>query len=388
MAGSHEWPEGWSRGGSPGSDPTRRPGADTERTQVLRPPDRTTTAAGTRAAYRSNAAPETEKPRRGDHPPPPFARPRRRRAGARTWVGRAALVLLLVVALILGVLVYFVHRIERVDALRDYDGRPAAGSGTNWLIVGSDSREGLSDEQVKDLHLGKVGGQRTDTIILLHKPASGAPTLVSLPRDSYVPIPGHGRNKLNAAYAIGGAALLAQTVETVTGLRVDHYAEVGFGGFVGMTDAVGGVELCPKRHIRDRKSGLNVDKGCQDMDGPTALAYVRARYFDPQGDLGRVKRQQEFLGAVFDEAVSPATLLNPFRLLSLGNAATTALTIDERDGTISLVRFALTMRAVAGGDGKRITVPVADINYPTPVGSAVKWDRQQALALFHSLRDN
>ena len=99
---------------------------------------------------------------------------------------------------------------------------------------------------------------------------------MSLPRDSYVPIPGHGRDKLNAAYAIGGPALLAQTVETVTGLRLDHYAEVGFGGFVGMTDAVGGVELCPKRHIRDRKSGLNVPKGCQQMDGPDG-AGLRAR---------------------------------------------------------------------------------------------------------------
>jgi LCP family protein required for cell wall assembly len=386
VAGSHEWPEGWSRGGSAGEG-TRRPAADADRTQVLRPPDRTGTSVAAGTAYRSNAATETEKPRRGDHPPPPFARPKRRDGGGR-WVRRVLLALLLVVALVVGMLVYFVSRIDKVDALRDYDGRPAAGSGTNWLVVGSDSREGLSDEQVKDLHLGKVGGQRTDTIILLHKPASGAPTLVSLPRDSYVPIPGHGRNKLNAAYAIGGPALLARTVETVTGLRIDHYAAVGFGGFVGMTDAVGGVELCPRQHIRDRKSGLDVDKGCQEMDGATALAYVRARYFDPQGDLGRVKRQQEFLGAVFDEAVSPATLLNPFRVLSLGNAATTALTIDEDDGLVSLLRFAFTMRAVAGGDGKRITVPVADINYQTPAGSSVKWDRQEALALFRSLREN
>ena len=129
----------------------------------------------------------------------------------------------------------------RSTRCRTTPGGPAAGPGTNWLVVGSDSREGLSDQQVKDLHLGKVAGRRTDTIILLHKPASGPPTLVSLPRDSYVPIPGHGRNKLNAAYAFGGAPLLARTVETVTGLRIDHYAEVGFGGFVGMTDAVGGV---------------------------------------------------------------------------------------------------------------------------------------------------
>ena len=366
MAGSHQWPEGWSRGSG---DP--RP-ADSERTQVIpRAP-----------------APETA-PRRGEHPPPDFrtASSTRQVGGRGRIIRRVLLVLLVVVALLLGLLLYFYSRIDKVDALQDYAGRPAQGAGTNWLVVGSDSREGLTDAQVKTLHLGRVAGRRTDTIILLHKPDSGAPTLVSLPRDSYVPIPGHGRNKLNAAYAFGGAPLLVRTVETVTGLRIDHYAEVGFGGFVGMTDAVGGVQLCPKRNINDHKSGLHVKKGCQEMDGATALAYVRARYFDPQGDLGRVKRQQEFLGAVFDEAVSPATLLNPFRLVSLGNAATTALTIDQGDGPWSLVQFALTMRSVAGGGGHRITVPVSSINYSTPAGSAVKWDTARAIALFHHLRD-
>ena len=343
-----------------------------------------------RPASPSSAYPETEKPRRGSPPPPDFATSRSSRGGgAGRWTKRVLIALLLVLALLVVALMYFYSRIEKVDALKDYEGRPAAASGTNWLIVGSDSREGLSDQEVKDLHLGKIEGRRTDTIILLHKPESGAPTLVSLPRDSYVPIPGHGRDKLNAAYALGGAPLLAQTVETVTGLHLDHYAEIGFGGFVGMTDAVGGVELCPKRKIKDRKSGLDVAKGCQEMDGATALAYVRARYFDPTGDLGRVERQQEFLGAVFDEAASPATLLNPFRILSLGNAATTALTIDEGDGPVSLVQFALTMRAVAGGKGNRITVPVADPNYRTPSGaSAVRWDRDQALELFRSLAAN
>ena len=289
--------------------------------------------------------------------------------------------------LLLGTGLYLFGRIDTVPALADYAGRPAAAAGTNWLVVGSDSREGLSDTDIKKLHLGKVGGRRTDTIILLHKPSSGSPTLVSLPRDSYVPVPGHGRNKLNAAYSIGGPALLVRTVESATGLRIDHYTEVGFGGFVGMTDAVGGVTLCPKRRIKDAKSGLNVAKGCQSMDGATALAYVRARYFDPKGDLGRVLRQQEFLGAVFDEATGSATLLNPFRLLSLGNAATTALTIDDNDGPVSLAQFALTMRAVAGGGGTRLTVPVADSDYRTAAGSTVRWDRTRALELFRSLKE-
>ena len=183
-----------------------------------------------------------------------------------------------------------------------------------------------------------------------------------------------------------GAPLLVRTVETVTGIRIDHYSEIGFGGFVGMTDAVGGVKLCPSRHIRDKKAGLNVKKGCQEMNGATALGYVRARYFDPKGDLGRVQRQQEFLGAVFAKASSPTTLVNPFRLIPLGNAATTALTVDKRDGPIDLLRFALAMRAVAGGKGIQTTVPVADPDYRTSVGSTVRWDRDKALELFRSLR--
>jgi LCP family protein required for cell wall assembly len=295
-------------------------------------------------------------------------------------------VLLLIAALFVGLVFYFYSRIGKVNALQDYAGRPAATPGQDWLLVGSDSRAGLSNKETKKLHVGHAAGQRTDTIILLHKPSSGPSTLVSLPRDSYVPIPGHGHNKLNAAYAFGGAPLLVRTVETVTGIRIDHYAEIGFGGFVGMTNAVGGVKLCPTRNINDKKAGLHVKKGCQTMDGATALGYVRARYFDPKGDLGRVQRQQEFLSAVFAKAVSPTTLLNPFRLIPLGNAGTTALKVDKRDGPIDLVRFALAMRAVAGGKGIQTTVPVANPDYRTAVGSTVRWDRPKALELFRSLR--
>lgn len=299
---------------------------------------------------------------------------------------RTLLAVLLVLALLAGLVMYFFAKVDKVDALRDYPDRPAATPGQDWLLVGSDSREGLSAEERKRLHSGDAQGRRTDTIILLHVPSGGKPTMVSLPRDSYVPIPGHGRNKLNAAFAFGGPPLLVQTVERVTGIRIDHYAEIGFGGFVGMVDAVGGVELCPKRDIKDKKAGLNVKKGCQEMDGPTALGYVRARYFDPKGDLGRVERQQEFLGAIFKETATPSTLLNPFRLVSLGNAGTTALAVDEQDGPIDLLRFTLAMRAVAGGKGVKTTVPVADPNYSTPAGAAVRWDRQEALRLFESLR--
>ena len=135
--------------------------------------------------------------------------------------------------------------LHRIPALADYPERPATGKGTTWLLVGSDSRQGLTPDQQAELATGgDIGNGRTDTILLVHVPAIGssAPTtMVSIPRDSYVPIPGYGKDKINAAFAEGGAPLLARTVEQATGIRLDHYAEVGFDGFAVLVDAVGGV---------------------------------------------------------------------------------------------------------------------------------------------------
>jgi LCP family protein required for cell wall assembly len=369
-----DWPDGWDRGGAPADRPVAAaaPSAADEPTQVLRRP--------LPGSDRFDPKPAGPGRRRPDAAPPPRGR------NVGRWIRRALLAVLVIVVLLVGLIFYFYSRVEKVNALQDYAGRPAATPGQDWLLVGSDSREGLSRKQIRKLHVGHAAGQRTDTIILLHKPSSGPSTLISLPRDSYVPIPGHGLNKLNAAYAFGGAPLLVRTVEAATGIRIDHFAEIGFGGFVGMTDAVGGVRLCPTRNINDKLSGLHVKKGCQQMNGTTALAYVRARYFDPKGDLGRVQRQQQFLGAVFAKASSLSTLLNPFRVIKLGNAGTTALSVDKRDGPIDLLRFALAMRSVAGGKGIQTTVPIANPDYRTAVGSTVRWDRPKALALFRSLR--
>src|SRR4051794_26761481 len=199
--------------------------------------------------------------RRGQAPPPRFpARPsgtpskppRRRRGGPR--VGRILLVLLVIVLIGTGVLyVVFDGKLQRTEALPDYEGRPGGGRGANWLIVGSDSREGLSESERQRLGTGFTAGRRTDTVMILHIPRPGGPTtLVSLPRDSYVPIPGRGRNKLNAAFSFGGPKLLARTVEQATGLRMDHYMEIGFGGFAGLVDAVGGVTMCIDKPVKDK----------------------------------------------------------------------------------------------------------------------------------------
>lgn len=311
---------------------------------------------------------------------------KKRRFGVGRFIG---LLVLLFVLMLICVPLFAWGKITKVDAMPSGD-RPADTPGTTYLLVGSDSREGLSAEDKKKLGTGSTGGRRTDTIMLMHAPASGGPTaLISLPRDSYVPIPGHKKNKINAAFSIGGPKLLTQTVEGVTGLRVDAYVEIGFGGFVDIIDGVGGINLCLPKAIKDAKAHINLPAGCQDLDGPKALGYVRARYFDPKGDLGRVERQRQMIGAVADKAVSPATFINPLRYYNTLTAGAGALTIDESTGPIDLFWFARGMKAVAGGkDGITLTVPIADPNFSTPSGSAVKWDTKKALALFNSIKED
>lgn len=295
------------------------------------------------------------------------------------------LIVLLVVLLVLAVGGYFVinSRMKRIDALGDYEGRPADTAGTNWLLVGSDSRAGLTKAQRRKFATGQAVGRRTDTMMLLHIPDSGGrPTLVSLPRDSYVPIDGHGRGKLNAAYAFqdGGPKLLAKTVEKVTGLRIDHYMEIGFGGFVGIVDAIGGVEIDVKQDIKDRKAGINLKKGKQVLDGGTALGYVRTRATGAIPDFERTQRQRQFFSAVVKKAASPGVLINPFRSVPLALSATDSVAVGEESGALNLLSLGLAM----GDNPVTTVVPVGSL--PTINGEAVvQWDRAKALRMFEAL---
>ena len=198
--------------------------------------------------------------------------------------------------------------------------------------------------------------------MILHVPTGGGPTvLVSVPRDSYVPIPGHGRNKINAAYSIGGPQLLVRTVESVTALHVDDYVETGLGGYANLVDAIGGVRICAKRAMNDPNAHLNLPAGCQQMDGATALGYARARNSDPRGDLGRVERQREVLAAIAGKTLSPAVLAVPWRSIPAARAGGGALTVDDGTSPIAIARFVLAMRAVSGGN-LSLTVPIGDPN--------------------------
>ena len=324
-------------------------------------------------------------------PPPVSRRPPLRRPAPRRRPGRIVAAIVGVLALmVIGSAGYVDRAMQRTDALADYPGRIAGTAGTNWLIVGSDSRAGLTPDQEARLTTGDeaaAGGGRTDTIMLMHIPAltgNGQLTLVSLPRDSSVPLAGHGRVKLNTTFALGGPTLLVQMVENVTGVHVDHYAEIGFGGFAGLVDDVGGVQMCPTEPISDPLAGLNIPAGCQVLDGPQALGYVRTRH-TPRGDLDRVVHQREFLGALIARASSPAVLLNPFHLVPLAVDAPKTITVDNGDHVWNLARLGWALRSLSRGNAVTETVPIAGFGPVTDGSSGVLWDREAAGRLFSGL---
>ncbi|MDT7770700.1 MAG: hypothetical protein QOI30_3717 [Mycobacterium sp.] len=290
---------------------------------------------------------------------------------------------LLICAGILGGGLWLESAMHRQAVLADYPGRPASGHGTTWLLVGSDSRQGLTAEQQQALATGgDTGNGRTDTILVVHVPAfgSGTPTtMVSIPRDSYVPIPGYGRDKINAAFAMGGAPLLAQTVEQATGLRLDHYIEIGFSGFATVVDGLGGVTICPTAPVDDPLAGVNLPARCQKLDGRGALGYVRSRA-TPRADLDRMVDQRRFMSALLHRAASPAVWLNPWRWYSVPHAVLDALTIDHGDHVWDLARLGWALH----GSVTTLTVPIGELT-GSDSGSVVVWDHEKAAALFDAL---
>uniref|UniRef100_UPI00259B7B78 LCP family protein n=1 Tax=uncultured Corynebacterium sp. TaxID=159447 RepID=UPI00259B7B78 len=308
--------------------------------------------------------------------PVQVSRPKGRRQAKLPGCGA---VLLLVIALLLASVLFADARLNRIDAMPEQ--QIPGTSGTNWLLVGSDSRTGLSEQDVERLGTGgDLGTVRTDTIMLMHLPMRGKPTLVSIPRDSYVAVPGYGYDKINAAFAIGGPELLVETVEQNTGLHVDRYAEIGMGGLAGVVDAAGGVEICVAEPIDDPLANINLQPGCQTMDGATALGYVRTRA-TAQGDLDRVARQREFMTTLVDRVLSPGVLLNPFRMARLLWVSPALLTVDSGDHVWNLARIVLALR----GGLETETVPIGGFT-DTEVGNVVLWDDAEAEALFARLR--
>ena len=294
--------------------------------------------------------------------------------------------------------------IPRVDAFAGLENRPKKeSSAVNYLIVGSDTREGLSREEIKRLKVGGTdvaAGKRSDTMLLIHiSKKRDKAAIISIPRDSYALIPEHNNSrgklipaaysKINSAYNWGGAPLLIKTLENMSDLRIDHYVELNFVGFVRMVDALGGVEICTKKDIDDPKSHLTLPAGTHVLDGIDSLKFVRTRVFDGLGDLGRMKRQQEFAGAMLRKATSAGVLLNPVKMVDFINSALDSVVTDEGLSQGDLLTLGKQLRNLSASNVRTLTIPLQYYNYnKNGVSAAVLWDPVLAPELFERIKND
>ncbi len=327
--------------------------------------------------------------------------PRRPRTGhARRWRALGWISVIMTVVVVSTSLVAYAEwrhlwgniQKENVDGLL---GRrpPKFNSALNILLIGSDSRAGSN---AKFGH--GIQGARSDTMILVHiSPRRNGATLISFPRDSMVSTlgckpdgMGHSGQQaspqleaLNATFNIGGAPCTWKTLETLTGIRIDHFIEIDFSGFQSMVNAVGGVRVCLPEAVKDPASGLNLSAGVHEVDGAQALAFVRERHIGLGSDLQRIQRQQYFMAAIAQQVTASNMLSSAGRLLSLANAATHSLTTDSGLEMATLIKIAESMRSLRASSVKMIQVPtVQDPNN----ADKVDWQQPQADVLFNSIK--
>lgn len=289
-----------------------------------------------------------------------------------------------------------ISNIERIGGLGLGGGRDGA---VDILLVGVDSRTDahgnpLSNNERALLHAGDEVGTNTDTIVLVRVPNDGASaTAISIPRDSYVDIPGLGKGKINSAYGStkeaqrqklinqgvsaadadkqstqAGRQALIKTVANLTGITVDHYAEVSLLGFVLLTDAVGGVDVCLNNSVDEWMSGADFRAGRQKLNGPQALSFVRQRHDLPRGDLDRIVRQQVFMAQLVGQVLTAKTLSNPGRLQHLSDAVGRTVVLDD---DWDVLAFLQQLKDLSGGEVSFETIPVADLNDTTSEGESV-----------------
>jgi len=294
--------------------------------------------------------------------------------------------------------------INKIDVFNGIDKRPEKKStAMNYLLVGSDTREGLSKAELKALRVGSVAtaaGKRSDTMLLVHiSKARDKAILISIPRDTFALIPEHKsksgkiipavHSKINSSFNWGGAPLLIQTIEEMTELKIDHYVEINFAGFARIVDSIGGVEVCTKKNINDPKSHLILEAGVHTLNGIESLKYVRTREFDGMGDLGRMQRQQAFMSAVLRKATSAGVLLNPVTMASFINSALSAVTTDSELKNSDLIALAKQMKSLSTSSVRTLTVPLSNLSYNSNgVTSAVLWDPVLAPQLWTRLRED
>ncbi|MEV7425010.1 MULTISPECIES: LCP family protein [unclassified Streptomyces] len=293
--------------------------------------------------------------------------------------------------------------IGRVDPFKDMKNRPNAGRGLNLLLVGTDGRDKITEEERQKYRLGGAPCHCTDTVMLVHLSEDGRrASVVSLPRDSYTELPEHtdattGKRhaphpvKLNAAYAEGGPRLTVGTVERMTGVKISHYLEVDFTAFMKTVDALGGVDICTPRPLKDSYTGLDLAPGTHRMNGGEALQYVRSRHIDGAADLGRMQRQQRFLAALIHRATSSGVLLNPVRFKEVTSTMLDSVRADAGFGARQLLDLNEAMRGFSPASSEFTSVPLAGDGSGVTVkgiGSTVKWDPVKSKQLFRAVRDD
>lgn len=302
------------------------------------------------------AAPTPTAPPRT--PSAPAAKPRRRKR--RRPILKTLCLLLVLILAWGGFLMWDANtNMGRVSALSGAADTP----GTTYLLAGSDSR---ADGAVQD---GFNESERADSIMLVNVAPNGQKVALSIPRDTYAEIPGVGWDKINASYAYGGPELLVETVEKLTGLTVDHFVQIGMGAVPDMVDAVGGVELCYDNDADDQYSGLKWTAGCHTVDGTTALQFSRMRYQDPEGDIGRTKRQRQVISKVISSAASPSTLVNPAKTLRVERAGSRSFTVDEDSSVLTVASLVWALRGASSNQMMGVP-PIESLNFTTNAGAS------------------
>ncbi len=263
-------------------------------------------------------------------------------------------------------------------------GTPESGP-LNILLAGVDVRSGLSRHEQRVLHVGHATGHNSDTLMVVHITGDHKHIqVVSLPRDSWVRIPGFGMNKINAAFGLGGPKLMVRTVEQATGLTINDFVEVNFLGFVKIINALGGVDICLPYAVDDPYTGLHMSAGRHHVNGIKALQFARDRHSFALSDLARIGDQQQLLSSILTEAISSGTLANPVKFSKFLSAATSATKVDQH---LDVTGLAGQLRLIRPGAVSFTTVPLASTNYMAPNGeSAVLWNKPAASALFERIK--
>ncbi|WP_338698096.1 LCP family protein [Streptomyces sp. Q6] len=287
-----------------------------------------------------------------------------------------------------------------MDAFNGLASRPDGGAGTNILLLGTDGRNTITRAEKERFHAGGVACNCSDTMMLVHLSEDrDRVSVVSLPRDSYAEIPEHRAAdgslreqhpaKINAAYAEGGAPLAVQTVESMTGVRIDHFLQIDFRRFIDSVDAVKGVDVCTTRRLSDSATKLDLRPGRHRLAGGPALQYVRSRHVDASADLGRVQRQQRFLVNVLRNAGLKSILADPRRSAELARTVLGSMSVDQGFSLDDLLSMARDLRAVPLSRTEFGTVPIGGFNpLIENVGSTLRWDQERAAHLFSDLRED